>query len=345
MTSPAHPLPASEPAASPTRGINAVRPPALTASSAQPLLELRGLVKDYRHQWTMRRQRVLHGIDLAVHRGEILGLVGPNGAGKTTTFKCLLGLLRPSAGTVLFAGQPLGVRERAAIGFLPEQPYFYDYLTVTESLRLYAQLYGLHGREARARVDAVIERVQLGHKRRAALRSLSKGTLQRVGIAQAILHEPRLVILDEPMSGLDPVGRHAMRGLIRELHAAGTTIIFSSHILPDAEALCDRVAILAGGRLREIVELRSDDAAPVYQLVIGSVPAGTLATLERLAGCPATRHGDGWRLRLPGSAAVGPALDSVRAAGGTVESLLPAHPSLEERFLAHLGPTRPGDHD
>jgi ABC-2 type transport system ATP-binding protein len=305
-----------------------------------PLLELRRLSKSYRHAWTMRQIPVLHELDLVVRRGEILGLIGPNGAGKTTTFKCLLGLLRPSAGRVLFDGQPLGVRERAAIGFLPEQPYFYDYLTVRETLSLYAHLYGQHGRAARARVDEVIEQVQLGAKRKAPLRTLSKGTMQRVGIAQAILNHPRLLILDEPMSGLDPIGRHAMRELVRALHAAGTTIIFSSHILPDAEALCDRVAILAGGRLREIVDV--DTAGPaVYQLVVGPLPADTLAALERLAGGAPVAAGGGWRLRLPGSTAVGPALDLVRAAGGTVESLVPAHPSLEERFLAHVGSTTP----
>lgn len=310
------------------------------APTAEPHLELRGLSKDYRHNWTMRRQRVLHGLDLVARRGEILGLIGPNGAGKTTTFKCLLGLLRPSAGQVLFEGRPLGVRERAAIGFLPEQPYFYDYLTVRETLSLYAHLYGLHGSAARRRVADVIEQVQLAHKQRAPLRTLSKGTMQRVGIAQAILNQPRLLILDEPMSGLDPTGRHAMRQLIRGLHAAGTTVIFSSHILPDAEALCDRVAILTGGRLREIVDIRVAAGATVYHLVVGSLPAETLAALERLAGASAAAQGGGWRVRLPGSNAVGPALDLVRNAGGTVESLVPAHPSLEERFLAHVGVTQ-----
>jgi len=317
--------------------LESAAPPPLAAVEEPPLLELRGLSKDYRHNWTMRRIRVLHDLDLAVRRGEILGLIGPNGAGKTTTFKCLLGLLRPTTGGVWFDGQPLGVRERAGIGFLPEQPYFYDYLTVEETLSLYAHLYGQHGRAARARVAEVIEQVQLGHKRRASLRTLSKGTLQRVGIAQAILNHPRLLILDEPMSGLDPIGRHAMRELVRGLHRAGTTVIFSSHILPDAEALCDRVAILTGGRLREIVDVRRHDGAQVYHLVVGPLPAATLDALARLAGAAPAPNGSGWRVRLPGSAAVGPALDLVRGAGGSVESLGAAHPSLEDRFLAHVG--------
>ncbi len=307
------------------------------AATATPVLELRGLCKDFRHAWTMRRLRVLDGIDLRVRSGEILGLIGPNGAGKTTTFKCILGLLRPTGGSVHFAGGPLGVVERAAIGFLPEQAYFYDYLTVAETLSLYASLYGLAGSRRRQRIDEVIDLVRLGHKRRAALRTLSKGTMQRVGIAQAILNEPRLLILDEPMSGLDPSGRHTMRELIRALNASGTTVIFSSHILPDAEVLCDRVAILSGGRLSEIVDLDRSRRADIYQLTVGPLAPSVLAALEQLSGTAAVASESGWRLRLPGSEAVGPALDLIRAAGASVESLVPVHPSLEDRFLAHVG--------
>jgi ABC-2 type transport system ATP-binding protein len=301
------------------------------------LLDIRSLTKQFVHPWTMRRFVALDGLDLAVRSGEIFGLIGPNGAGKTTTFKVLLGLLRATSGHVVFRGEPLTTAARAAIGFLPEQPYFYDYLTVREMLTLYGQLYGLHGRELHHRVAEVSEHVGLGHKQRAALRSLSKGTLQRVGIAQAILNQPQLLILDEPMSGLDPVGRHAMRELIRSRHAAGTTIIFSSHILPDAEALCDRVAILTQGRLRELIDLRAEDRPPVYQLTVTGVDAETLEGLARLAGAAPRQNGTGWRVRLPGSSTVAPALDLVRGAAGSVESLVPVHPSLEERFLAHVG--------
>jgi ABC-2 type transport system ATP-binding protein len=330
--SPAHAYPAEE-----SIDMAAESRSALPPRDSAPLLELRGLSKDYRHNWTMRRLRVLQDLSLAVRRGEIIGLIGPNGAGKTTTFKCLLGLLRPSSGEVLFEGRALGVRERERIGFLPEQPYFYDYLTVEETFRLYAHLYGLHGREGRRRADEVLEQVQLQHKRRAALRTLSKGTLQRVGIGQAILNHPSLLILDEPMSGLDPIGRHAMRELVRTLNAAGTTVIFSSHILPDAEALCHRVAILTAGCLREVLDLETARGATAYHLVVGPLPAETLAALEQLAASEPVRSGGGWRIVLPSSAAVGPALDLVRSAGGAVERLGSAHLSLEERFLAHVG--------
>ena len=302
------------------------------------ILEIQSLTKHFHHNWTMRRFVALNGLTLEVRQGEIFGLIGPNGAGKTTTFKVVLGLLRATSGAVVFRGEPLTTAGRAAIGFLPEQPYFYDYLTVQEILTMYGRLYGLSGGALGRRVAEVIEQVQLGHKRRAALRSLSKGTLQRVGIAQAILNQPQLLILDEPMSGLDPTGRHAMRELIRARHAAGTSVIFSSHILPDAEALCDRVAILTQGTLREVIDLRTvSEHGQLYQLTVSCVGADTLAALAKLAGGEPSRNGTGWRLRLPSSAAVGPALDLVRGAAGSVESLVPVHPSLEERFLAHVG--------
>jgi ABC-2 type transport system ATP-binding protein len=301
------------------------------------ILELRDLRKHFRHPWTMRQFVALEGLDLTVPAGEVFGLIGPNGAGKTTTFKVVLGLLRATSGTVRFRGEPLTPASRAAIGFLPEHPYFYDYLTVEEMLTMYGQLYGLHGRALRARVAAVIDEVQLGHKRRASLRSLSKGTLQRVGIAQAILNAPELLILDEPMSGLDPVGRRAMRELIRARNGAGASVIFSSHILPDAEALCDRVAILTRGRVREVIDVRAGAAHASYQLTITNVAADTLAALERLAGIAPVPNGAGWGVRLPGSAALAPALDLVRGARGSIESVTPVHASLEERFLSHVG--------
>lgn len=301
------------------------------------ILELQGLTKHFRSNWTMRRFVALDGLELAVPAGEVLGLIGPNGAGKTTTFKLVLGLLRPTRGTVLFRGKPLTAAARAAIGFLPEQPYFYDYLTVQEMLTMYGGLQGLHGRALRQRVTAVIDEVQLGHKRRAALRSLSKGTLQRVGIAQAIIHDPELLILDEPMSGLDPIGRRAMRELIRARNRAGASVIFSSHILPDAEALCDRVAILTQGRVREVIDLHAQMNGQMYQLTVSNVAADTLAALERLTGNAPSPSGTTWGIRLSGTDTLGPALELIRNATGSVDSVVPVHSSLEERFLSHIG--------
>lgn len=301
------------------------------------ILETHALTKHYRHQWTFRRSCVLDSLDLQVNEGEIFGLIGPNGAGKTTTFKLLLGLLRPTSGTVTFYGQPLQPAARAVIGFLPEHPYFYDYLTVNETLDLYAHLYGVPRGVRRGRVTEVIDQVQLGHKRGARLRTLSKGTLQRVGIAQAILNHPRLIILDEPMSGLDPAGRRHMRELILSLRQKGTTVIFSSHVLPDTEALCDRVGILTQGRLQEVVDLRKNDEAPAYLLKVKQVDGATLANLGHLASGPPTPQADGWQIRLANSVAVGCALDIVRQANGSIESLNPIHVSVEERFLTSVG--------
>jgi ABC-2 type transport system ATP-binding protein len=300
------------------------------------LLEVHGLTKWVRDPWTYRRTTILDGVDFAIDPGELVGLIGHNGAGKTTTFKLLLGLLRPSAGTVVFAGRPLDAPARAAIGFLPEQPYFYDYLTVEETLAFYASLYGLRGAAARRAVAAVMERVHLGPKRAARLRTLSKGTLQRLGIAQAIVHRPRLLILDEPMSGLDPGGRAHMRELIRGLAAEGTTILFSSHILPDAEALCSRVAVLAHGRLRDVIRLDRDADPAAYLLAVRRASAETLEALRRLAGAPPRADGGVWRVRLAGTDAVRAALEALHRSEALLESLTPVHASLEERVLAYV---------
>ena len=300
------------------------------------LLELQDLSKVVRHHWTMRQTCILDGLSLSIDAGELFGVIGHNGAGKTTTFKLLLGFLRPTRGEIRFCGRPLDVAARGEVGFLPEQPYFYDYLTVAETLGFYANLHGLSGADARRRVDEVMATLQLEPKRHARLRTLSKGTLQRVGVAQAIHNRPRLLILDEPMSGLDPVGRHHMRELIRGLQQTGTTVIFSSHVLPDAEALCSRVAILAGGRLRDVVVLDHDADPEAYLLAVRRVGAETVESLAKMAAAPPSADGGGWRVRLPSSDAVHQALDAVRRANGTIESLTPVHASLEERFLAHV---------
>jgi ABC-2 type transport system ATP-binding protein len=300
------------------------------------ILETDGLTKCFRHDWNWRRFCVLDDLTLRVEEGEIFGLIGPNGAGKTTTFKLLLGLLRPTRGQIRYRGAPLSRAARAAIGFLPEQSYFYDYLTVEETLHFYACLYGLAAAERRRRVAEVMEQVHVAAKRHVALRTLSKGTMQRVGIAQAILNRPRLTILDEPMSGLDPAGRHQMRELIFSLQRAGTTIIFSSHILPDAEALCTRVGILTQGRLREVLHLRAGTEPTAYVLTVSDVSATTLTTLERIAFTSPVGNGRSWLFRLRDQMAVGGALAEIAKSGGSVESLMPVHPSLEERFLAYV---------
>jgi len=219
-----------------------------------PAIEILGLEKTYLVGfWRKRPKRALHPLHLAIEEGEIFGFLGPNGAGKTTTHKILMGLVFPTAGTARILGREWTDPEiKAQIGFLPEQPYFYDYLTAHELLGYYGQLSGVPARDRKRRIEQMLARVGLHDVKGMQLRKFSKGMLQRVGIAQAILHDPKLVFLDEPMSGLDPLGRREVRDLIEQLKQEGKTVFFSTHILSDAEALCDRVAIIHKGELRGV---------------------------------------------------------------------------------------------
>jgi ABC-2 type transport system ATP-binding protein len=217
-------------------------------------IEILGLEKTYMVGfWRKRPKCALQPLHLTVEDGEIFGFLGPNGAGKTTTLKMLMGLVFPTAGTARILGKEWTDPEvKAQIGFLPEQPYFYDYLTAHELLDYYGQLSGVPGKDRKKRVEEVLQRVGLHDIKGMHLRKFSKGMLQRVGIAQAILHSPKLVFLDEPMSGLDPLGRREVRDLILQLQQEGKTVFFSTHILSDAETLCDRVAIIHKGELRGV---------------------------------------------------------------------------------------------
>jgi ABC-2 type transport system ATP-binding protein len=219
-----------------------------------PAIEILGLEKTYSIGfWRKRPKRALFPLQLTVEDGEIFGFLGPNGAGKTTTLKLLMGLVYPTAGTARILGQDWTEPEvKAQIGFLPEQPYFYDYLTAHELLDYYGQLSGVPARERSRRVDAVLHQVSLPDVKGLQLRKFSKGMLQRVGIAQAILHDPKVVFFDEPMSGLDPMGRREVRDLMEQLKQEGKTVFFSTHILSDAETLCDRVAIIHQGELLRV---------------------------------------------------------------------------------------------
>jgi ABC-2 type transport system ATP-binding protein len=219
-----------------------------------PAIEILGLEKIYKVGfWGRQTRRALNPLHLTVENGEIFGFLGPNGAGKTTTLKMLMGLVFPTAGTARILDRDWTEPEvKAQIGFLPEQPYFYDYLTAHELLDYYGQLSGVPAKDRKRRIDDVLARVGLTDVRGVQLRKFSKGMLQRAGIAQAILHDPKLVFFDEPMSGLDPLGRREVRDLMEQLKHEGKTVFFSTHILSDAEALCDRVAIIHKGELRGV---------------------------------------------------------------------------------------------
>jgi ABC-2 type transport system ATP-binding protein len=306
------------------------------AASATPAVSIRGLCKQYRHPWTQKVTRGLEPLDLEVQRGEVFGYLGPNGAGKTTTLKILTGLLKPTAGTAMILGEPIErVSSRARIGFLPEQPYFYDSLTGVEYLEFVAQLSGMGAREATRAARAWIAKVGLGDRDRQVLRKYSKGMLQRLGLAAAMVHEPELLILDEPMSGLDPFGRRDVRDLILEQRERGTTVLFSSHILPDVEALCDRVAILLEGRLERVASVGDliEGSAPVVELRVEGgrvfeVPPRLAAVVERSDAGGST----GLRLREPER--LQELLAWLLAERITVHAVTPVRPSLEQLFMA-----------
>ena len=295
-----------------------------------------GLTKEYRHPWTGRVTVGLSPLDLEVARGEVFGYLGPNGAGKTTTLKLLTGLLQPTRGEAWLLGRSIrdpGARRR--LGFLPEQPYFYDYLNGREYLEFVAQLSGLVGREARRAALHWLGRVGLGDRERLVLRKYSKGMLQRLGLAAALVHGPELVILDEPMSGLDPFGRRDVRELILEQRARGTTVVFSSHILPDVEMLCDRVAIVLRGTLNRVA-------------TVGELTDGQCHRVEvRCANAPILELPPSWSGEVERQARVHETVFTLRddtrlqavlahlmQAGATVRAVTPLRSSLEELFMA-----------
>src|SRR3954452_11493958 len=297
------------------------------------VLRASGLAKTFRLDFFRKKVEAVREVSFEVHRGEVFGFLGPNGAGKTTTLKMLMGLVKPTRGRAEVLGRP--VADRAAkrrLGYLPESPYFYEYLTAEEFLDLVGALFDLRQAERRARRDRLIARVGLQHARGRPLRKFSKGMLQRVGIAQALMGEPELVVLDEPMTGLDPLGRKEIRDLILELKHEGRTVFYSTHILPDVEMTCDRVAMIFAGRLRNVGPLGTLLSARLLSTEVVLRPDG-----DRLPVMPAgarTRQSpDGLLVELPSGADVDAFLAAALAAGGRVLSVSPRKESLEDLFL------------
>jgi len=296
----------------------------------------RDLSKHYVHPWTLRVTRGLEGLDLDVRRGEVLGLLGPNGAGKTTTLKLLTGLLKPTRGNAWLMGEPVeSTAARRSLGFLPEQPYFYDYLNGVEYLELAGQLSGLPSATARARARHWLGRVGLGERPRLVLRKYSKGMLQRLGLAAALVHEPGLLILDEPMSGLDPFGRRDVRDLITEQRERGVTVLFSSHILPDVEMLCDRVAIVIGGRLTRVATVGELVAGGSQAVEIRCAPGAVLEIPSHWAGrVTRTQRADESIFRVEDEAQLAEVLGWLLRAKVQVRAVTPQRPTLETLFMA-----------
>jgi ABC-2 type transport system ATP-binding protein len=302
-------------------------------------LEIQELSKTYSVGfWKKRPRCVLKPLSLSVEEGEVFGYLGPNGAGKTTTLKILMGLVYPTTGTARIFGRSLDdASVKLDIGFSPEQPYFYDHLTAHELLEYYGQLSGIPAGDRKRRAATTLGRVGLKDIERLQLRKFSKGMLQRVSLAQAILHDPKFLFLDEPMSGLDPIGRREVRDLIQELKDEGKTVFFSTHILSDAETLCDRVAILNHGELRGIGIVREllagsgSDMEIVWHGQVGR------AELERM-GAKVRISGEIAHAILP-QAQLNPALDALRKSNARIESVNPVRHSLEDFFIAKLDAT------
>jgi ABC-2 type transport system ATP-binding protein len=302
-------------------------------------IEILGLEKTYMVGfWKKRPKCALKPLHLTVEKGEVFGFLGPNGAGKTTTLKMLMGLVFPTAGTARILGREWTDPEvKAQIGFLPEQPYFYDYLTAHELLDYYGQLSGVGAKDRKRRVEEVLARVGLTDVKGVQLRKFSKGMLQRAGIAQAILHDPQLVFFDEPMSGLDPLGRREVRDLMEQLKQEGKTVFFSTHILSDAEALCDRVAIIHQGALRgvgAIAELTSTVQGKVEVIWQGTQIPASMKNL----GADCHVSGDNVRAVIS-EGQQDAAIDALRRERIRLIAITPLRTSLETYFVEKLRAT------
>jgi ABC-2 type transport system ATP-binding protein len=306
----------------------------------QAAIRTHDLTKDYRVGfWRPRPYRALDRLSIEVEQGDVFGFLGPNGAGKTTTLKLLMQLVFPTSGSAEILGRPVGdTAVRRRIGYLPENPYFYDHLTAEELLHYYARLFGLSALDRVQRVPAMLDRVGIGAERRMQLRKFSKGMLQRVGLAQALLNDPEVIFLDEPMSGLDPLGRRDVRALMLELRDKGRTIFFSSHILSDAEALCSRVAILAKGRLAATGRLEELQAFTVHgwELVVSGIPPHVLDRLRPNVRGITSIAADRFAIDLPRDSHPERLLAELTAAGATLVSLNPVRETLEDLFVRRV---------
>src|ERR1700719_1220928 len=302
---------------------------------ATAAIETENLTKDYPFGFLhLKKKTSLEGLTMRVEEGEVFGFLGPNGAGKTTTIKLLVGLIFPTGGTARILGKSIDdVSMHQDIGYLPEQPYFYDYLTAAELLDYFARIHDLPAQERKARADGMLKKVGLETARKIQLRKYSKGMLQRVGLAQAILHDPKVVILDEPMSGLDPLGRREVRDIILELKREGRTILFSTHILSDAAMLCDRVGVIVGGKLRgvgapdEIVGMKAQAMEILFEYT--AIAAGLDGLLSK-----AKQLGKRYQLQVP-EANLYATLQQLGSAGATILSVTQVKATLEEYFM-HL---------
>ena len=299
------------------------------------IVEIENLTKDYEVGfWKKKKVRALDDLSLSVRPGQIFGFLGGNGAGKTTTIKILMTLLFPTSGTARILGSDISdVSMHRRIGYCPENPYFYDYLTASELMKYFGELLGLSSAARSRRASELLTKVGLEEKDwNKQLRKYSKGMLQRVGLAQALINEPEIVFFDEPMSGLDPIGRREIRELIMELRQKGTTVFMSTHILSDVEALCDEVAILrrgkltATGRLDELLSRRGEQQ--IYEVSLTNISADQLPSAYAVRSAAS-----GVIVEIDDESQVEKVLADARSAGGKLISVQPVRQSLEELFV------------
>jgi len=311
------------------------------------VIEITGLKKTYRSGVRRKSVNALNGLDLTITENEIFGFLGPNGAGKTTTLKILVGLLFPTSGTARVLGKPLAdLSVKAQVGFLPENPYFYEYLTCKELLDFYCRLFKIHKTERLRRVKELLARVGLEKAADLQVRKLSHGMRQRLGIAQSLINEPAVLFLDEPMSGLDPVGRRKIREMIHDLKSQGKTVFFSSHILQDAELLCDQVGILREGRLVNKGRLR-EMLAPKrasYEAIITDVPDDAHDSLFRLSS-KFKRRDNSLHLLIEGKENLAKMQRIVIEAKGVIDSLTKTRGTLEDHFIEFIETEQGGNQE
>ena len=306
-----------------------------------PIIEIENLSKDYETGfWKKKKVRALDDISLTVNSGQIFGFLGGNGAGKTTTIKILMSLLFPTAGSAKILGQDISdFHMHSRIGYCPENPYFYDYLTAAELMNYFGELFGLDAKKRREKTKELLTKVGLAEKDwNKQLRKFSKGMLQRIGLAQSLVNEPEIVFLDEPMSGLDPIGRREVRELIDGLRASGTTVFMSTHILSDVEALCDEVAILRSGRLAATGRLDellvSHGEVQSFEIIVKGVSAEQLnGAITSIPGASLRSKASGSSVQVADEKDIEAVLQAVRASGGKLASVQPVKQSLEELFL------------
>lgn len=300
-------------------------------------IKIEGLTKEYLNKTTGKMVRAVDDLHLEVYRGEIFGFLGPNGAGKTTTIKMLLGLIFPTKGDAWIFGKPIGdVSVKRQIAYLPESPYFYEYLTGRQVLDFYARLFGIPASERKKKVDALLDMVGLSRDGDKTLRNYSKGMLQRIGIAQALINDPELLFLDEPTSGLDPMARIEIRDLIIRLKQQGKTVFLSSHQLLEVELICDRVSILNRGKLLKAGKL--DELLPSgrVEIVAENVSDDGVIARIRDAGGVVQRQDGRIVVQQPDDASVNKVVDIIRSANGVIRSLIPQRRTLEELFVSTI---------